>query len=214
MTRKLLASDYDSTFFYKTNPSLLPQNLDAVSRWQQQGNVFAISTGRDAASICYEQRHRGIAFDYLVALNGAFIIDSAKNVLFKQSFAPDIAQTIVESLRNEFNDELIISNGFDGCNFTNRAKSQNDPIAKEVYERNASIYTRSIEQSIDNEVLLIGCLSTSQTQAHSVKQRILEQHSTPTCSSTQITSTLFLKGSRRRAGLTASCNMLILPMLT
>lgn len=173
---QLLASDYDKTFFYKTNPDALPDNLAAVTQWQKQGNIFAISTGRDAASMLHEREHKSVQFDYLVSLNGSFIIDSNDDVLFKQALSPAVARALVDELREEFDDELIISNGFDGCNLTNRKNSESDPVAKEIYDRNSSIYTRNIEQSLNNEVLLVGCLANDQQQAKTVRSRLLEQH--------------------------------------
>ncbi|PSW14503.1 hypothetical protein C9J01_08710 [Photobacterium rosenbergii] len=175
-TTKLLASDYDKTFFYKTNPEALAENLAAVSQWQQRGNIFAISTGRDAASMLYERQNKDVQFDYLVSLNGSLIIDHNNTVIFKQAFSSSLASALVDDIREEFNDEIIISNGFDGCNFTQREMSQNDPVAREVYQRNLAIYSRSIEQSLEHEVLLVGCLAKDQQQANAVRSRILDKH--------------------------------------
>jgi Cof subfamily protein (haloacid dehalogenase superfamily) len=174
---KLLASDYDKTFFYKLNPNALAANLEAVSHWQQQGHKFAISTGRDAASMMYEREHRNVHFDYLIALNGSFIIDHTDTVIFKQAIPANIAKMLVDQLRDEFYDELIISNGFDGCNFTNRKKSEHDATAREVYQRNSAIYSRSIEQALEHEVLLVGCLTQDDAHAKKVQSRILSQFS-------------------------------------
>ncbi len=175
-TKQLLASDYDKTFFYKANPQALPENLAAVEQWQKSGNLFAISTGRDAASMLYEQTHKGVQFDYLVALNGSFIIDGNKEVIFKQALPDSIAQSLVADLREEFHDELIVSNGFNGCNFTNRQLSQRDPAAAEIFQRNSQIYTRTIEQALEHEVYLVGCLAKNLEQAQAVRSRILDTH--------------------------------------
>ncbi|WP_164683989.1 HAD-IIB family hydrolase [Vibrio maerlii] len=175
-TKQLLASDYDKTFFYKANPQALPENLAAVEQWQKAGNLFAISTGRDAASMLYEQTHKGVQFDYLVALNGSFIIDGNKEVIFKQALPHSIAQSLVSDIREEFNDELIVSNGFNGCNFTNRQLSQSDPAAAEIFHRNSQIYTRTIEQALEHEVYLVGCLAEDQDKAQAIRTRILEKH--------------------------------------
>ncbi|MDA9557026.1 Cof-type HAD-IIB family hydrolase [Vibrio sp.] len=174
-SRKLLASDYDKTFFYKTAQDKLPANLEAVAQWQSENNLFVISTGRDAASMLHERKTRHLSFDYLVSLNGSFIIDRHENVLFKAAIPTHIAAELVSDLRIEFNDELIVSNGFDGCNLTNKEKSKTDSVAKEIFQRNSTIYSRSIEESLNYDVFLIGCLTQNQEQATAVKKRIMDK---------------------------------------
>ncbi|MDG3085653.1 HAD-IIB family hydrolase [Vibrio hannami] len=176
-TSKLLASDYDKTFFYKTNPEALEVNLQAVEKWREKGNLFAISTGRDAASIGFERKVRDVDYDYLVSLNGSFIVDKDDNVLFKSALEHDLAKDIAAMLREQFDDELIVSNGFDGCNFTNRKKSQTDAVAREAFERNSKIYSKTIEESLEGEVLLLGCLSEDLEQAQKVRGEILDLYS-------------------------------------
>ncbi len=173
LNQQLVASDYDKTFLRKQDPQDLINNIAAVKQWREEGNLFAISTGRDAASMLYEKTFRGIDFDYLVALNGSLIIDKHENVLFKSALAPQLARELVALLTLEFGDELIISNGFDGCNFANRKASKTDPVAREVFERNAKIYSRSIEESLNEEVLLVGCLADDLEKAKAVREQIL-----------------------------------------
>ena len=40
---KLLASDYDGTLRYE--PKVVKEDLDALKRWQQAGNLFVVVTG-------------------------------------------------------------------------------------------------------------------------------------------------------------------------
>lgn len=175
--KQLLASDYDKTYFYKTNPDALTANLEAVEKWRTKGNLFAISTGRDAASIGYERKVRDVDYDYLVSLNGSFIVDKDDNVLFKSAIENSLAKEIAAMLTKYFGDELIVSNGFDGCNFTNRQNSLTDPVALEAFERNSKIYTKSVEESLDSEVLLLGGLSKDFEQASRIREEILELYS-------------------------------------
>ncbi|WED24539.1 Cof-type HAD-IIB family hydrolase [Vibrio sp. JC009] len=176
MSKKIIASDYDKTFFYKTDPSKLPRNLEAVKNWRNQGNLFAISTGRDAASIRFERKARDVDYDYLIALNGSLVVDSEDNILFKAALENGLARDVAEMLKQRVGDELIVSNGFDGCNFTNRAASLNDAVAREVFERNSQIYTKSVEQALDGEVLLLGCLCSDLEEAQSIRSEILGKY--------------------------------------
>lgn len=151
---KLIASDYDKTF-HRNDEQDLKNNLRAVEKWRKDGNVFVISTGRDAASILHEKKVRGVDYDYIISLNGSFI---------------------VAMLSQRFGDELIISNGFDGCNLTNKKASATDPVAREVFERNAKIYSNDIEASLNNEVLLLGCLNDNLKKAKQLKEEILSRY--------------------------------------
>ena len=169
---KLIASDYDKTF-HRNDEQDLKINLTAVEEWRNKGNIFAISTGRDAASMLHEKKIRNIDYDYIISLNGSFIVDGKNNVLFKQSLDKSLARELVEMLKEKFGDELIISNGFDGCNMTNKRASLTDEVAREVYERNSKIYSKSIETALDGEVLLIGCLNDNLEKAKELREEIL-----------------------------------------
>lgn len=170
--KKLIASDYDKTYHRHDAEDLDNNNL-AVQKWGNAGNVFAISTGRDVASMLFEKKHRHIKYDYMISLNGSFIVDSENNVLFKKALDNQLARKLTLMLQEQFGDELIISNGFDGCNFTNKKASETNEIAKEVFERNSQIYTKTIDTALDSEVLLIGCLNDNFDKAVEVRDRIL-----------------------------------------
>ncbi len=169
---KLIASDYDKTF-HRNDEQDLKTNLNAVKEWRNQGHLFAISTGRDVASMLYEKKVRNIDYDYIISLNGSFIVDGDNNVLFKQSLDKRLARELVTMLKEKFADELIISNGFDGCNMTNKKASLNNEVAREVYQRNSKIYSKSIETALDGEVLLIGCLNDNLEKAKELQEEIL-----------------------------------------
>jgi HAD superfamily hydrolase (TIGR01484 family) len=121
----------------------------------------------------YEREIRNIDYDYIVSLNGSFIVDRDNNVLFKQSLDNQLARELVAMLKEKFGDELIISNGFDGCNTTNKKASLTDSIAREVYQRNSQIYSKTIETALDGEVLLIGCLNDNIEKAKQLRKEIL-----------------------------------------
>jgi len=174
---KLIASDYDKTF-HRHDAQDLQINLNAVDAWRENGNMFAISTGRDVASMMHEKKVRNIDYDYLVALNGSLVVDADNNVLFKKTFEDKLARDLVDMLKLSMGDELIVSNGFDGCNQTNRTASLTNDVAREVFERNSKIYSKSIETALDNEVLLIGCWSDNFEMAVMLREEILSKYDT------------------------------------
>lgn len=175
MNKQLIASDYDKTY-HRHDIIDFTKNNQAVNNWCARGNCFVISTGRDAASMLFEQKLRSVKFDYLIALNGSFVVDSNNQVIFKQPLSNKLARNLVAMLQQKIGDELIISNGFDGCNFTNRAASLTDKVAREVFERNSKIYSKTIETALDDEVMLIGCLCSDFDQAVNLRAELLNEY--------------------------------------
>lgn len=174
--KKLLASDYDWTFFRRDDKDL-KNNLTAVNRWREQGNIFVFSTGRDVASMKYEKKEKNLDYDYMITLNGSLIVDKENNVLFKKSIDNKIACELIELMRKEIGNELIVSNGFDGCNLERIGQIKTSERARQNVERNSKIYTKTIETALQDEVLLVGCLSDSLEKALKFKDRILEDYS-------------------------------------
>jgi len=172
---KLIASDYDKTF-HRHDPQDLTTNMRAVEAWRKEGNIFTISTGRDVASMLNEKKMRNIDYDYIVSLNGAFVVDANNNVLFKQALDNRLARELVAMLRRYFGDELIVSNGFDGCNMANKTASLTDARAREIFQRNSRIYSKTVETALDGEVFLVGCLNDNFANAEALKAEILAKY--------------------------------------
>jgi Cof subfamily protein (haloacid dehalogenase superfamily) len=172
---KLIASDYDKTF-HRHDDQDLQINLKAVDMWRKNGHMFAISTGRDVASMLHEKMVRNIDYDYLVALNGSFVVDAEHNVLFKQAIDNELARDLVAMLTPQMGEELIISNGFDGYNQCHKSASLTDPLSREVFERNSKIYSKSIETALQSDVFLVGCLSDNFEMATALRDEILSKY--------------------------------------
>ena len=80
---KLLATDYDGTLLF--GDALLQDDLDAIRRWREEGNLFAIVTGRSHESMMKQIAEYGLELDYLVTNNGGMIFDQdGKNLLATQ----------------------------------------------------------------------------------------------------------------------------------
>ena len=74
---KILASDYDGTYRYE--PKVTKEDLDAVKRWQKEGNLFVMVTGRSMESFTKEIEVNGFHCDYIIANNGGVIYDGDMN---------------------------------------------------------------------------------------------------------------------------------------
>ncbi|MBQ7089716.1 MAG: HAD-IIB family hydrolase [Clostridia bacterium] len=72
MTSKLLlASDYDGTL--KQNGVVSAEDIEAIRRWQEAGNIFCLCTGRCLHSAIEIMEQDSLSPDLLIASNGAAV---------------------------------------------------------------------------------------------------------------------------------------------
>ena len=62
----------------------LKENIKATKEWQEMGNLFIFATGRPISLMKIEQKIHGLVYDYIVGLNGAVIVSSDGQVVFRQ----------------------------------------------------------------------------------------------------------------------------------
>lgn len=70
---KILASDYDGTFY--TRDGQTQKNIEAVKRFRAAGNQFGFVTGRAFNMIQTPARQNRIPYDFLICNNGTSIYD-------------------------------------------------------------------------------------------------------------------------------------------
>lgn len=70
---KIIASDYDGTL---NHGGIDDKKREAIKRWRDAGNIFAIVSGRGPADALAIQEKDKLDVDYFVATNGAVIMDS------------------------------------------------------------------------------------------------------------------------------------------
>lgn len=78
---KLLASNYDGTLCY--GEKVMEEDSQAITEWQNAGNLFVIVTGRSKESLDKYLERDGLHPDYIVTNNGSVIFDSKGNLLKK-----------------------------------------------------------------------------------------------------------------------------------
>lgn len=71
---KLLATDYDGTLCYGYG-EVMPEDLEAIARWKEAGNLFAVVTGRSGLSIHRELDKYDLKPDFLICNNGGLVFD-------------------------------------------------------------------------------------------------------------------------------------------
>ena len=95
---KLLVTDYDGTLLI--NDDDLRKNIIYLKKWQQDGNLIMISTGRSYSSIKNQVDLYKIPYDYLSCADGSIIYDKNNNIL--KMFEMD--NEIIEPFKNFYKD--------------------------------------------------------------------------------------------------------------
>lgn len=95
--KKLLISDYDGTFY--TNDKSIKNNIEKVKEFKNNGNIFAIATGRSFYTFTEQLKKFNIEYDYLILNNGATLLDKHHNII--KNFP--INNHAKEKIKHEFN---------------------------------------------------------------------------------------------------------------
>ncbi|MEI0477999.1 HAD-IIB family hydrolase [Brachyspira pulli] len=119
---KLFASDYDMTIYIheKIDDSV----FDAIKKWREKENIFAIATGRNKFSIFEHIDRYGLEFDYVVANNGALVFNSKREMIFEDTINDDIAYNVINFLYENFSGTVEVAN--DNYIISIKSKDGND----------------------------------------------------------------------------------------
>ena len=143
MTR-ILATDYDGTLKYAQK--VMPEDLQAIQRWKEAGNLFVIVTGRSMESIKRQSDLYQLPVDYFVTNNGGMVFDSKGKELYcgcvsKGSFTgSEVPIRKIVELCMRYNAYSAII-------------AHNHPSGSAVPSKNDIIVTRKLISTLD----LIGC---------------------------------------------------------
>lgn len=93
---KLLVSDYDGTFF--VNKSDMRKNIYDVSKFSEEGNLFAFATGNNYEHFIKVVEENKIEYDYLLLDHGSVIINKDRKLIhschINESTVIDIISTL------------------------------------------------------------------------------------------------------------------------
>ena len=92
--KKLLVSDYDNTLF--TDEKQILKSIENIKKFQEDGNIFVISTSRSWKSIKKEIDKYKIPFDYLCCNTGGTIFNNKGDNLF----IGNISDTTINKVEN------------------------------------------------------------------------------------------------------------------
>lgn len=94
--RKFLVSDYDGTFH--TDDESIKNNIEKVKTFRNNGNIFAIATGRSFYDFTKLLDKFDIEYDYLIINHGATLLDKNHNIISNYS----ISNIAKENIKNKF----------------------------------------------------------------------------------------------------------------
>ena len=101
----LIASDLDGTFFGEKS-SILPVNLDAIARFQAEGGMFTLATGRSFSVLKYAfPGLKDIVSGPAIVGGGSCLYDfKTDTILDKRDLDKDLAKRIIRETREKFPD--------------------------------------------------------------------------------------------------------------
>ncbi len=109
---KILASDYDGTIRLEI---VSDADTAAIRHFRSLGHKFGIVTGRSIGMIYNELQYNGVEYDFLIANNGAIIIDDQDKILFQANIEPSIAHNFIDVAIEE--GEIIVLGTSDGFKY-------------------------------------------------------------------------------------------------
>ena len=94
---KIIASDYDGTL---NHGGIDDAKRDAIKRWRKAGNLFGIVSGRGPSDLVDLHKRNNFECDFLLASNGAVIMDSEGRILAESRCDSKLAKPLIEFLMN------------------------------------------------------------------------------------------------------------------
>ncbi|MBQ6898976.1 MAG: HAD hydrolase family protein [Clostridia bacterium] len=88
---KIICTDYDGTL---NHGGITEEKLSAIKKWKEKGNLFCVVSGRQK-EFFEEIRKKEIPIDYLLACNGAVIVDKNCNIVSDERCDGDIALPLI-----------------------------------------------------------------------------------------------------------------------
>ena len=103
---KIIFSDYDGTL--DTSEKDIEENIKAIQKFRDSGNLFVIATGRSYLDLKRKLDLYPIPFDYLIVNHGGVILDKNEKVIDACLISKNIGTEILDSVKTREDIERII----------------------------------------------------------------------------------------------------------
>lgn len=107
---KLIASDYDHTLRF--GDTVEASLIEAINDFRSKGNLFAVVTGRSIFTIYNELKEQNLGFDFIVASNGAMIVDETGKILYENYIDTKVARAMIDYADDQKFPFFVCSDGF------------------------------------------------------------------------------------------------------
>ncbi|MDD3027223.1 MAG: HAD-IIB family hydrolase [Erysipelotrichaceae bacterium] len=105
----ILASDFDGTLYFQET-GYRETDIEAILKFQEQGNKFGFCTGRPLMGIIHFLDER-LTPDFYILNSGAYILDGDRRCIYKNTIAHSVCEDLVASYTGcsitVFTDEFI-----------------------------------------------------------------------------------------------------------
>lgn len=130
---KIIVSDFDGTLYL--NSKIVCQ--EKINKFANDGNVFIIATGRNIISVKKELDRFPLNVSYFICNDGAMILDSYLNVIYRT----DIDDTMIRSLYNDLkNDSNILEVLIDtGNGYTDDVHRSTNKMVARYFDKQKAI---------------------------------------------------------------------------
>lgn len=164
---KLFASDYDGTYCKHTGLGRLQlkENIKATKAWQEDGHLFVFSTGRPISLMKVEQQLHGLVYDYIIGLNGAVIVSSEGQVVFRQTIKNEIAKQIVACIQEKKLTQYMVTDGLNGHYYTKFHLFKGEYYLFKLLKWTHRLFNLTLAQALEQPVAQIAVKTNSHQEA-------------------------------------------------
>lgn len=125
---KVLASDYDGTLCIDHQVS--KENIQAITRFRNAGNLFGIVTGRSMESLQKEMNTYQLSCDFIITNNGGVLFDKHAKRLLTKYMEFSSALAIIAYIKQTDCVSYVINDGYHRYKFLCNAKAIDYKYAK------------------------------------------------------------------------------------
>jgi Cof subfamily protein (haloacid dehalogenase superfamily) len=160
---KILASDYDGTI---RKEIVNETDTDSIRHFRSLGHKFGIVTGRSIGMIYEELNYHGVEYDFLIANNGAIIINDQDEILFQANIESSIAHSFIDLAVQE--GEIIVLGTSDGFQFGRILSNEIPKTHSRITHASPTNIDDLLEKGIFNS-FFFRCKNTEETHAYKKK---------------------------------------------
>jgi len=174
---KYLATDLDGTILQK-DQTINKEDVEALIKFKEAGNTIIVSTGRGIKGIKKAfENYPEIKYDYVVACNGAIVLDNENNIVFNNYIDYETAISLFNDLLDK--EDILVHFEDEVSNYVIRPEhNRYDEVLADLEERFATIIKREdiLEQNKSYPIISLISMNEDIEVAENIKNFILNKY--------------------------------------